>query len=299
MKKRPMTFTVLAAAAMISLGVSASLAQGGSGGGGGGTTSSTGVDLQLTGKASTGSPNPGDPYNYTFTIKNSGSGPAAAVVFTLPIPRGVTANVVTLNGSILPCALGPDPAGEAFICKMGSLLNGAQATIIVGVTAPPVAGTVTATGSVTSMTPDPNPANNNLAVSITVKAPTGGACKGGVCDTSTATTAAPCAALTSVSATVGYYLTNAALWNNFTVQSCSTGSESVSVQVQDLNTLTGAVDYDVTWSITLSPAQNYGMVLDNDFAAFSAPYTVTYTVRDSSGNVLATANGAATTGPQI
>jgi hypothetical protein len=201
--------------------------------------------------------------------------------------------MTTLNGSTLPCGntFTPDGGGD-FTCDVGSLAKGAQATIVLGVTAPEVAASITNTASITTPTPDPNPANNSVTVNATVKAPTGSVCKGGTCDLVPTVQAAPCAVLTSVTAPVGYYLTFAAIWNTYTLQSCSSSSETVSVQVQELNTLTGAIDYDVTWYVTLTPSQNFSMVLDNDFAAYSTPYHISFTVRDASGNVL---NSAATT----
>jgi uncharacterized repeat protein (TIGR01451 family) len=258
------------------------------------------ADLQLTGRASTGSPTPGSSYTYTFTVKNSGTGTADNVVFRDELPNSVVYNFWTLNGqNVSGCTLqglGPDTGGDTIVCTVGTLAKGTSANIVVSVSAPQVASTVADTASVGSDSiNDPNPANNSSTVNISVKAPTGSVCKGGTCDLVPTVQAAPCAALTSVTAPVGYYLIYAAIWNTFTLQSCSSSSETVSVQVQELNTITGAIDYDVTWYVSLVPSQNYSMVLDNDFAAYSTPYTITYTVRDASGNVLSTQSTSATT----
>jgi hypothetical protein len=98
-----------------------------------------------------------------------------------------------------------------------------------------------------------------------------------------------------LSAPVGYYLTYAAIWNTFTVRSCSTSTETVNVEVTETNQTTGAVDYDVIWAMSLLSAQNSSMVLDNDFAPFNTTYAVGFTVTDTSGNVLATASVVTTT----
>jgi hypothetical protein len=346
MKKRPLTYTVLAAAAMISLGVGASLAQGGNAGGGGGTGGGGGgltdpvpappppppvvdpvvvppvdpnavtpqqapppaptpppaplpsADLQLTGRASTGSPTPGSTYSFNYTIKNSGTGTATDVVFSSVTPILYTG--ATLNGQQLTgcTAQGILTGGDTLVCTIPTLAKGASANIVIMSTAPQAAATVASTATVGSdKIIDPNPANNSASASITVKAPSGSVCKGGTCDLVPSVQAAPCAALTAVSAPVGYYLTYAAIWNVFTLQSCSSSSETVSVQVQELNQLTGLVDYDVTWYVALVPGQNYSMVLDNDFAPNDTPYTISYTVRDSSGNQLDTSSVAAVTPP--
>ena len=129
-------------------------------------------------------------------------------------------------------------------------------------------------------------------------AATGGgtATKGGLKDV-VAAPVVPCVSLPSVTAPVGYYSVWAALWNTYTVRSCASGPESVTVRVTDTNVATGTVDYDVSMPTTLTAGQNQNMVLDNDFAPFSTTYAVTVTVIDSSGAVLSSASVAATTPP--
>ena len=286
---------------------SVALAQGGAGGGGtgidpvpgggGGTIAPAAADLQITRSASTGSPAPGSAYSYTFQIKNSGPDAATDVVFTDPVPAGTNPNYATSQGSVLPCALvGSDASGGTnFQCNIGTIAKGGQANVVVSVTAPQVAAAIVNTATVTSATPDPKSANNTVTVSVAVKAPTGGVCKGGVCDTVPVPVGAPCAVITSVSAPVGYYSIYAAVWNTFTLQSCSTGNESLYLQVTETNVATGSVDYNTVLGIALFPSQNFGMVLDNDFAPFNTTYSIAYTLRDSSGTVLSTAMAMATT----
>ena len=293
----------LAVAAIVPLGAGAAYAQGGvggggggAGGGGGGTTTATGADLQVSGSASTNAPDPGSVYAYTFLIKNSGPANATAVVFRDPVPNRVVPNYATVHGSVLPCVeIGNPAGGSSFECAVGTIVKGGQATVVVNVTAPQVATAIDNTGSVSSGVADPVAANNAKTVSVAVKAPTGGVCKGGICDTVPAPVAAPCATLTSVTAPVGYYSVWAAVWNDFTLQSCSTGTESVTVEVTETNQATGSVDYSVVMPTTLGAGQNLSYVLDNDFAPFSTTYLIGYVVRDSSGAVLASASTTATT----
>ena len=260
---------------------------------GGGTA--TGADLQLSGSASTGSPAPGVAFSYSFLVKDSGPDTASSVVLTDPLPTGTVYNYATANGSTLPCAAFGDGNGGTYAaCNLGSMAKGGQATVVVNVNAP--IGTFTNTATVSSATTDPVSTNNSVGVTVQVKTSGGGVNKGGVNDT-TPTTPAPCAALGNVSAPVGYYSVWAAIWNTFTVRSCSTATESVNVEVTETNVATGLVDYDMIVPMGLAAAQNVSMVLDNDFAPFNTTYTITMTVTDTSANVLATALVSATTPP--
>lgn len=113
----------------------------------------------------------------------------------------------------------------------------------------------------------------------------GGVNKGGVKDTGS-TPAPACATLTSVGAPVGYYSIYAALWNDYTVKSCSTSNESVTVTITDTNVATGQADFSYAAPVTLTPGQNTSGVVDNDFAPFSTDYDVTIEVRDAQGAIL-------------
>jgi uncharacterized repeat protein (TIGR01451 family) len=237
-------------------------------------------------------------YTYSFLIKNSGPANATAVVFRDAVPNTVVPNYASVNGSILPCVeIGNPAGGSTFECTVGTVIKGGQATVVVNVNAPQVATAIDDTASVASDVSDPQLANNTKTVSVSVKAPTGGVCKGGVCDTVPTSVPNACATLTSVSAPVGYYSVWAAVWNDFTIQSCSTGNDSVTVEVTETNQATGAVEYSVVMPTILSAGQNLSYVLDNDFAPFSTTYLIGYVVRDSAGNVLTTASTTATTPP--
>ena len=293
----------IVAIALVSF-ASHALAQGGNagggsgGGGGGGGTAAVGesADLQLTGSASTNSPDPGSVYSYTFQIKNSGGSTATGVFFADPVPAGTSPNYATANGSTLPCSANGDGGnGTIMRCNLGSIPKGGAATVVVSLNAPQVAATIANSAAVGSATTDPKPANNWSTVNVTVKAPTGGVCKGGVCDSVPTATAATCAVLTSVSAPVGYYSTFAAVWNTFTVQSCSTGLETITIDVVETDVADGSVDYTSTYAVSLNPSQNLGIVLDNDFAPFDTTYDVSYTVKDGQGNLLSTSTVRVTT----
>ena len=297
--------TAIVCAATLAIGTGSAYARGGATGGatggGGGTTTTGAVDLQVSGAASTRSPDPGSVLQFTYLVKNSGPSSATGVVVTSPVPGNVTPNYATANGSVLPCRLIGDGTTNAttYECTVGIIPKGGQATVVVNVTAPQVAQTIATSATATSNEVDARPSDNTLALSAVVKAPTGGVCKGGICDTVPTPVPAACASLTSVTAPVGYYSIWAAIWNDFTLQSCSTGPESLTVQVTETDVQTGAVIYDVVMPTALAAGQNLGYVLDNDFAPFSTTVAIAYTVRDTSGNVLATASTTATTLPAV
>ncbi len=124
----------------------------------------------------------------------------------------------------------------------------------------------------------------------------GSANSGGVNDPAPAPAAPPCATFSSATAPVGYYSVYAAVWNDYTIRSCSAGNEVVNVRVTESDPATGRIDYDITYPSVLSPGQNVSMVLDNDFAPFDTTYDVSYSATDSStGAVLDTRSLSATT----
>lgn len=289
MTKRFASLTALSTLCVL-LPAGAALAAGGT---------ATGADLQVSGSASTGSPAPGASYTYTFQVKNAGPDTATAAVFSDPLPTGTVYNYATDNGSTLPCAAFGNLSGGATVsCNLGDIAKGGQATVVVSVIAPTAASTYADTGSARSNATDPNSANNSATVTVQVKAATGGGVnKGGVNDT-TPLPATPCAVLGNLSAPVGYYSVYAAVWNTFTLRSCSSSTQTINVEVTETNQATGLIDYDVVWPITLLGGSNASTVLDNDFAPFDTSYTVGFTATDAStGNVLATGSVLATTPP--
>jgi len=158
-------------AALIATVASASIAFAGSG--------STGADLQISGSASTGSPNAGSSFSYTFQVKNSGPESAAAATFGDALPAGVGFNAATVNGATGACTF----ADPVVSCDLGSLASGAQAVIVVNAYAPTVVGTYSDTGSTSSGTADPNPANNGVTVTVQVKTPAADSIKVSKCYT--------------------------------------------------------------------------------------------------------------------
>ena len=127
----------------------------------------TGADLQISGSASSGSPDPGGALAYTFQIRNSGTDNADGVVFTDTLPAGTTYLGAGASGIPFACSF----AGDVVSCTLQTVTKGSQYTVTVTVDAPPTAGTFSNTGTVSSTTPDVQPANNSSTVTAQVKVP--------------------------------------------------------------------------------------------------------------------------------
>ena len=120
------------------------------------------ADVELT---ITDGPDPvveGAPLTYTLTINNLGPGPATLVQLTDALPAGVT--FVSATPSQGSCS----ESGGTVDCALGTLGNGAGATVTIVVTAPSTAGTITNSASVSAVQSDPNSANNSASVDTAV-----------------------------------------------------------------------------------------------------------------------------------
>jgi large repetitive protein len=122
------------------------------------------TDVQITGFASTGQPPRGSPFSFTFQVKNGGPFGVADVTFSDTLPDGFP-----VNGVIASAGVNCSSAGQAVTCDLGGLAVGAQAQIVVSTSVPATALIATNTASVTSSSPDSNPANNSVGVTVQVK----------------------------------------------------------------------------------------------------------------------------------
>jgi len=116
----------------------------------------------------------------------------------------------------------------------------------------------------------------------------GGGGGGGTTVTTTAPAPTSCATITGFSNTTGYYSVFAAIWTKFSFS--STCSTQVTMRMTYLNGNTGNVDFSASTPI------NTGTI-DEDWGAFNTPYTVTISLTDSSGAVLASQTAVITTKP--
>ena len=116
---------------------------------------------------------------------------------------------------------------------------------------------------------------------------TGGGTGGGGGSTTPAPTSTSCAQITSYSNSNGYYSVWAAIWTSFSyTNSCG---YAVTMTMTYLNGNTGLVDFQRSSSVMLNGT------IDEDWAAFSTPYTVTMTLSDPSGNILDSRSAIVTT----
>jgi len=119
------------------------------------------ADLVVT---KTDSPDPvavGSTLTYTVSVTNNGPADATGVTLTDTLPAGVT--FVSATPSQGSCT----HSGGTVTCPLGTLANGAMASVTITVT-PTATGILTNTASVTSATPDPQADNNGASASTGV-----------------------------------------------------------------------------------------------------------------------------------
>jgi hypothetical protein len=99
-----------------------------------------------------------------------------------------------------------------------------------------------------------------------------------------------CAQITGFSNPTGYYSVWAAIWTQYSVS--STCNRTIFWTLTYTNGTTGAVDLSTYGSIFAPTASG---IVDEDWAALSTSYTVTFTVSDQDGGVLATQSAVVAT----
>jgi uncharacterized repeat protein (TIGR01451 family) len=122
------------------------------------------ADLSIT-KAD--NPDPvqvGQQLTYTLTVRNNGPNDGTNVTATDTLPAGVT--FVSATASQGTC----NQAAGTVTCNLGTINNGAQATITI-VVQPENPGQITNTAQVQANEQDPDPNNNNIQQQTTVNAP--------------------------------------------------------------------------------------------------------------------------------
>jgi uncharacterized repeat protein (TIGR01451 family) len=119
------------------------------------------ADLAITKTAAPPPYGTGLPLTYTIAVANAGPNPATSVVVNDILPAGTT--FVSATPSQGSCS-----GTTTVICSLGTIANGANATITLTVTLPAAQGPVSNTATVTSANPDPDPANNTSTSNIAV-----------------------------------------------------------------------------------------------------------------------------------
>jgi trimeric autotransporter adhesin len=121
--------------------------------------SSSPADLSV-GLTAPSTGNTGTPIAYAATIQNHGPNQASGVVFVSTMPDSVIVNSV--NTSAGTCG-----AGSEVVCNLGNLASGSTATVTFNLT-PESAGQIESTGSVSAVSYDPTPSNNQATASTTI-----------------------------------------------------------------------------------------------------------------------------------
>jgi len=112
---------------------------------------------------------------------------------------------------------------------------------------------------------------------------------GGGGGTTTTVPSGSCAQITTFASSTGYYSVYAAIWTQFSI-SDSCGSP-LNWQMTYTNGTTGNVDFARGSSTQYMSSGT----IDEDWAAFSTPYTVTLNVTDASGATVASRSAVVTT----
>ncbi len=113
------------------------------------------VTLSAPAAASTGSA-----ITYTATVANAGPNPAQGVTVALTLDASLLVNSITSSQ-------GSCSSGSTFSCDLGSLANGASASVTVNAT-PTASGTIESTAMADSVSYDSNVSNNLASASTTV-----------------------------------------------------------------------------------------------------------------------------------
>jgi len=220
-----------------------------------GVATATQADLSITNSAS---PNPvtaGNNITYTQTVTNGG--PAAATTVTLTETLPTNTAFVSLSGAGWTCT-----SAAPYTCTIASLAANATATFtfVVTVNATATSGsTITDTASVaSSVTGDPNPANNTASVGVLVA---------DSADLSVTNVASPVPVQATNNITYTQVVTNAGP---------STATTASLTESTPANTTFASIVAAAGWSCTTPIAGNAGTITctNPSFAAGTASFTV-------------------------
>jgi len=119
------------------------------------------VDLAITKTASAPPYKIGFPITYTIVVTNAGPASAIGVTVTDVIPPGTTFTSTTSSQ-------GNCSGTTTVTCALGTIASGGLVTISLVLTLPSTSGSLHNTATVTTLSPDTNPANNSGTATITI-----------------------------------------------------------------------------------------------------------------------------------
>ncbi|MFO0255178.1 MAG: hypothetical protein ACK52V_13770 [Betaproteobacteria bacterium] len=159
----PITLTVNVGAAAVPQVVNTAQASGGGASnspvGSATTPVRASADLAVAKAASTPNPLPGVPFNYTLTVTNAGPSGASSVQVSDPLPAGLTFN------GVVSATQGTYAAGTG-VWSVGTVANGASATLVISVTRAGTPPSITNVATVSAAEFDPNTSNNSAQVTV-------------------------------------------------------------------------------------------------------------------------------------
>jgi uncharacterized repeat protein (TIGR01451 family) len=123
------------------------------------TTITVSSDVSVT-KSGPGVGIQGQNVTYSIVVANAGPSDATTVALTDTIPVGSTFVSLGQSGPVFSCTAPPPGGTGAVNCSIAILASGASTTFTLVVQADTTATTLSNTATVTSASPDPNPANN-------------------------------------------------------------------------------------------------------------------------------------------
>ncbi|WBQ08244.1 DUF7933 domain-containing protein [Kribbella sp. CA-293567] len=127
------------------------------------TTVSASADLSITKSVEPSPLVAGAEGLYTLTVRNAGPSSAQAVTVTDAVPGGLKLLAATTAEGT--CTID----GAAVGCALGTMATGSEAVVLLRVEVDPAqTGPITNTGTVSSVTPDPNPSDNTDSVTTKV-----------------------------------------------------------------------------------------------------------------------------------
>jgi len=123
------------------------------------------ADLAVTKTDSADPVNVGQQFTYTVTVTNNGPNAPSDVTLTDTLTGAATFGTITPSQGTCTA-----PAGGSFTCNLGTIANGANATVTIQVTPQTAAGgtTLSNLASVTSSATDPVPGNNSATQTTAV-----------------------------------------------------------------------------------------------------------------------------------
>jgi uncharacterized repeat protein (TIGR01451 family) len=122
------------------------------------------TDVQVTGSTNNGGPKAGTSFVLTWQVRNNQDPVPGQVTFTDMLPANLT-----LAGPVTTSLGTCSSSGATVTCTVNNLTKSEQQVITMNVTAGPVLGNVSDTGSVSFNGTDSNPANNSFTVTVKVQ----------------------------------------------------------------------------------------------------------------------------------